>query len=34
MTFEKVSDDEMNVYVIIGDGGQQKETKFNYRRYN
>ncbi len=33
MTFEKISDDEMNVYVIIGDGGQQKETKFNYRRY-
>ena len=33
MTFEKVSDDEMNVYVIIGDGDQQKETKFNYRRY-
>lgn len=33
LTFEKVSDDEMNVYVIIGDEGQQKETKFNYRRY-
>ena len=30
MTFEKVSDEEMNVYVIIGDGDQEKETKFNY----
>jgi hypothetical protein len=34
LTFEKVNDEEMNVYVIIGDGGQQKETKFSYRRYN
>lgn len=33
LTFEKVSDDEMNVYVIIGDEGEEKETKFNYRRY-
>jgi len=33
MTFEKVGKDEMNVYVIIGDGGQEKEAKFTYRRY-
>jgi len=33
MTFERVGDDEMNVYVVIGDGGEEKETKFNYRRY-
>ncbi len=33
MTFEKVSDDEMNVYVVIGDEGEEKETRFNYRRY-
>jgi len=33
MTFEKVSDDEMNVYVVIGDEGAEKETRFNYRRY-
>jgi len=33
MTFEKVGDDEMNVYVVIGDRGEEKETKFNYRRY-
>ena len=32
MTFENVSDDEMNVYVIIGDEGQERETKFNYRK--
>jgi hypothetical protein len=33
MTFEKVSDDEMNVYVVIGKPGEEKETKFSYRRY-
>ena len=32
MTFEKVSDEEMNVYVIIGDGDKRKETKFSYRK--
>lgn len=32
MTFEKVSGEEMNVYVIIGDEGQEQETKFNYRK--
>jgi hypothetical protein len=33
MTFEKVSNEEMNVYVVIGDPGEEHETKFNYRRY-
>lgn len=33
MTFEKVSDEEMNVYVIVGDEGANQETKFNYRIY-
>jgi len=33
MTFEKAGDDEMNVYVVIGDGAEEKETRFNYRRY-
>ena len=32
MTFEKVGDDEMNVYVITGDEGKEQETKFAYRR--
>jgi|GEM_PF-180834 len=33
MTFEKVNDNEMNVYVVIGDEGEEKETKFSYTRY-
>ena len=32
MTFEKVSNGEMNVYVLIGDEGEEQETKFNYRK--
>ena len=32
MTFENVNDDEMNVYVVTGDEGKEKEVKFNYRR--
>ena len=32
MTFENVSDDEMNVYVLTGDEGVEQETKFNYRK--
>jgi hypothetical protein len=32
MTFENVSDEEMNVYVVIGDEGQKGEMKFNYRK--
>ena len=32
MTFENVSNDEMNVYVLIGDEGKEQEAKFNYRK--
>ena len=32
MTFENVSADEMNVYVLIGDEGKEQEAKFNYRK--
>lgn len=32
MTFENVSDEEMNVYVLIGDEGAEQETRFNYRK--
>jgi len=31
-TFEKVSDNEMNVYVIIGGADGKNEMKFNYKR--
>ncbi|MFT4938780.1 MAG: hypothetical protein ACI88A_001810 [Paraglaciecola sp.] len=31
-TYEKVSDDEMNTYVVIENNGQAKETKFNFKR--
>jgi len=32
MTFENVSDEEMNVYLLIGSDGAEQETKFNYRK--
>lgn len=32
MTFENVSEEEMNVYVLIGNDGAEQETKFNYRK--
>ncbi len=32
MTFEKTSDEEMTVYVIIGDEGAEQETEFYYRK--
>ena len=32
MTFENVSDEEMNVYVIIGEEGQKGEARFTYRK--
>ena len=32
MTFEKVSDEEMNVYVVIGEEGKKQEVKFNYKK--
>ena len=31
-TFEKISDDEMNIYVIIEQEGKEREAKFNYKR--
>ena len=32
-TFEKISGDEMNLYVMIGaKDGSTKEVKFNYKR--
>jgi len=33
-TFEKVSDIEINVYVVIDHDGQKTETRFNYKRVN
>jgi hypothetical protein len=32
-TFEKVSEDEMNIYVVIQDGGEEDEVKFNYKKF-
>lgn len=32
-TFEKVNDNEMNIYVVIEEKGQEEEIKFNYKRY-
>lgn len=32
MTFENMSAEEMNVYVLIGSEGEEKETKFAYSR--
>jgi hypothetical protein len=32
MTIENVSNEEMNVYVLIGNEGEEKETKFAYRK--
>lgn len=32
MTFEKVSAEQMNVYVLTGDEGAEQETKFAYSR--
>lgn len=31
-TYEKVSDDEMNAYVLIDNNGKTEETKFNFKR--
>jgi len=31
-TFERISDNEINIYVVIEDGGEQQEVKFNYRK--
>lgn len=32
-TYEKVSDDEINAYVVIDHGGEKIEVKFSYKRY-
>lgn len=31
-TFEKLSDDEINIYVLINGDAREKEERFNYRR--
>ena len=31
-TFEKISDNEMNIYVVIGEEGKEREAKFNYKK--
>ncbi|MCO6477744.1 MAG: hypothetical protein J5I94_14025 [Phaeodactylibacter sp.] len=31
-TFERVSEEEMNIYVVIQRGEEKAETKFNYQR--
>lgn len=32
-TFEKINDDEMNIYVVIQSKDNKSETKFIYKRY-
>ena len=32
-TFEKISDNEINVYVVIGKTGEEEEVKFEYKKY-
>jgi len=31
-TIEKISNNEINLYVVLADNGQEKEVKFNYKR--
>jgi len=31
-TFEKISENEMNIYVVINENGQSEEVKFNYKK--
>ena len=33
-TIEKISDTEINQYVVIEDSGRQSEVKFNYKKVN
>ena len=33
LTFEKIADDEMNVWVVVDDDGNRQEVKFNYKRF-
>ena len=30
-TFERISDNEINMYVVVEDSGKQSEVKFNYK---
>lgn len=32
-TFEKVTDDEINIYVVVEGKGKKEEVKFNYKKY-
>lgn len=32
-TFEKISDSEMNLYVVIEENGEKEEVKFNYKKH-
>ncbi len=32
-TFERVSDNQLNIYVVISEKGKEEEIKFNYKRY-
>lgn len=32
LTFERVGENEMNVYVVVEDGTEQSEVKFNYKK--
>ena len=31
-TFEKISDNEINIYVVIEENGKSEEVKFNYKK--
>ena len=31
-TFEKISENEMNLYVVIDENGESEEVKFNYKK--
>ncbi|WP_336066494.1 DUF6265 family protein [Mesoflavibacter sp. CH_XMU1404-2] len=33
-TFEKVNDNEINIYVVIEENGETEEVKFNYKKAN
>ena len=33
-TLERISDNEINMFVVTEDGEQQSEVKFNYKRVN
>ncbi|MGB2685326.1 MAG: DUF6265 family protein [Olleya sp.] len=33
-TFERISDTEINIYVVIEENGQTEEVKFNYKKTN